>query len=137
MYVIRRMRKKDLKDVKSLIQSIPGLWHYVYTDDTIERAFASCEDLAFVYELNGQIEGCIFAHDLGFKGFVSMLAVSGEMQHRGIGGQLLTHVEHALQKRGCELVVSDVWKSAENFYKKHGWKYPEAVLLRKRLVNES
>ena len=137
MHVVRRMRKKDLKNVKSLIRSIPGLWHDFYTDDTITRAFFSCEDLAFVYECKGKIACCIFAHDLGFKGFLSMLAVSGEMQHRGVGRQLLTHVEKALRKRGCELIVSDVWKSAENFYKKHGWDYPEAVLMRKRLVSAS
>ena len=134
--MIRRMRKRDLKDVKSLIQSIPGLWHDVYTDKTIARAFVSCAGLAFVYEYHNRLAGCIFAHDLGFKGFLSMLAVSEKMRHHGIGEQLLKYVEDILRKRGCELIVSDVWKSAENFYKKNGWDYPEAVLLRKRLIDK-
>lgn len=72
--VIRKMQKKDLKYVKLLIQSIPGLWHDIYTDETIARAFVSSEDLAFVYDSDGQIVGAIFAHDLGFKGFLGMLA---------------------------------------------------------------
>ena len=132
--MIRRMEKRDLKDVKSLMLSIPGLWHDVYTDDTIARAFVSCEEMAFVYESADKVVGCIFAHDLGFKGFLSMLAVSEEMQNRGIGGQLLQHLENLLREEGCELIVSDVWSSAEDFYKKHGWDYPEAILMRKRLV---
>ena len=59
--MIRRMQKKDLKGVKLLIQSVPGLWHDIYTDETIARAFVSSEDLTFVYDSNGQIVGGIFA----------------------------------------------------------------------------
>ncbi|MGB3480003.1 MAG: GNAT family N-acetyltransferase [bacterium] len=134
--MIRKMQKKDLKGVKLLIQSVPGLWHDIYTDETIARAFVSSEDLAFVYDSNGQIVGGIFAHDLGFKGFLGMLAVSEKMQYHGIGKQLLEYVEDILRKRGCELIVSDVWKSAENFYKKCGWDYPQTVLLRKKLSDK-
>ena len=130
--MIRSMRKQDLKEVTLLIQSIPGLWHDVYTDKTIARALVSSDDLAFVYESDRRIVGCIFAHDLGFKAFLNMLAVSKQMQKQGIGKQLLDHVENMLRNRGCELIVSDVWKSAEDFYKKRGWHYPQAVLLRKK-----
>ncbi|MCK4252365.1 GNAT family N-acetyltransferase [candidate division WOR-3 bacterium] len=134
--MIRKMRIEDLPFVKSLMQSIPLFWHDVWTDKTLERAFAASEDLALVYELDHQIVGCIFGYDLGFRAYIGGLAISEEMRNRGIGKELLQYVEDVLKKRGCELIIADIWKSAEPFYRKLGWEEPQAVLLRKRLIEK-
>ena len=34
---------------------------------------------------------------------------------------------------GCCVVIADVWRDAESFYKKLGWESPDVVLLRKKL----
>jgi GNAT superfamily N-acetyltransferase len=58
------------------------------------------------------------------------------MRNRGIGKKLLQNVEDVLKKQGCELIIADIWKSAEPFYRKLGWEEPQAVLLRKRLIEK-
>lgn len=134
--MIRKMRREDLPFVKSLMQSIPLFWHEAWTDQRLERAFVASEDLAFVYESDHQIVGCIFGYDLGFRAYIGGLAVSEKMRNRGIGKNLLQYLENVLRERGCELIIADVWKSAEPFYRKLGWGKPEAVFLRKRLIEK-
>jgi ribosomal protein S18 acetylase RimI-like enzyme len=130
------LRREDLPFVKSLMQSIPHFWHEVWTDETLERSFGASEDLAFVYELDHRIAGCIFGYDLGFRAYVGGLAVSEGVRSRGIGKDLLQYLENVLKERRCELIIADVWKSAEPFYRKLGWGEPRAVLLRKRLIEK-
>jgi hypothetical protein len=43
-------------------------------------------------------------------------------------------LEERAARRGCALVVADVFGPAEAFYRKHGWSSPSAVLLRHRLL---
>ena len=134
--MIRKMTREDLPFVKSLMKSIPHFWHEAWTDGTLERALAASGDLAFVYELDSQIVGCIFGSDLGFRAYIAGLAVSEKMRNRGIGKTLLQYVENVLRERGCELIIADVWKSAEPFFEELGWGHPQAVLLRKKLVEK-
>ena len=47
--------------------------------------------------------------------------------------KLIQHVEKELKSRGCDIVISDVWKDAVGFYKSLGWSPPDVVLLRKKL----
>lgn len=132
--MIRRMRKEDLSSVKLLMQSIPGLWHEAWNDEMLQQAFSVSADLALVCEMEGQVVALVFCYDLGFRAYLGEFAVSEEMRGRGLGMELLKHIEHVLRKRGCELIISDVWKSTEPFYRKLGWREPQATLLRKRLI---
>lgn len=132
--MIRRMRKEDLSSVKLLMQSIPDLWHEAWNDETLERAFSASADLSLVCEIEGQVVAFVFCYDLGFRAYLGELAVSEKMRGRGIGMELLQHIEHLLRERGCELIISDVWRSAEPFYRKLGWLEPQATLLRKRVI---
>ena len=131
--MIRGMTRDDLACVKALMQSIPGFWHDAWNDGTPAKALASAGDLAFVYETDGEIVGFIFAHDLGFRAYLSELAVAEKARGEGVGRALLEHVEQILRERGCELIVADVWKSAEAFYRGLGWTQPDVILLRKGL----
>ncbi|HVM59361.1 MAG TPA: GNAT family N-acetyltransferase [Verrucomicrobiae bacterium] len=52
---------------------------------------------------------------------------------RGIGKQLLEHVQTILAECGCAVLISDVWKDARGVYEALGWSPPNVVLLRKTL----
>ncbi len=41
--------------------------------------------------------------------------------------------ERLLADRGCAVLIADVWRDAERFYRSQGWTPPDVVLLRKRL----
>jgi len=133
--MIRKTAEEDLPSIKALMQSIPGFWHEAWTDEALEKALAAAGDMALVYEADGQIVGFTFCHDLGFRAYVSELAVADDMRGRGIGKQLLEEVERILKERGCELIIVDAWKSALPFYKALGWTEPDVVLLRKQLAS--
>lgn len=93
--------------------------------------------MAFVWEEDGQIAGFVCAHDLGFRGYLSELVVAERMRGGGVGPKLLRQVERELVGRGCAILIADVWKDAEGFYRALGWKLPDVVLLRKRLSEET
>ncbi|MCX6377565.1 MAG: GNAT family N-acetyltransferase [Armatimonadetes bacterium] len=133
--MIREMTEGDLPAVKALMQSIPGFWHEAWNDGTLSRALASAGDLALVYEEDGRIGGMVFCHDVGFRAYLSELAVAEEMRGMGIARKLLARVEEILRERGCEMIIADVWRSAESFYRELGWTQPDVTLLRKGLKN--
>lgn len=132
--MIREMRREDLPFVKSLMQSVPCFWHDCWTDNTLEKAFNFSGNSSFVYEQENKIIGCIFAYDFGFRGYIAGLVVSEEMRNKGIGKNLVEHVKNMLEENGCELIIADVLKSSESFYKKLGWRNPKSILLCKRLM---
>ena len=132
--MLRKMKREDLFSVKHLMQSIPYFWHDCWTDNTLEKAFHLSGALPFVYEENNKIIGWIFAYDFGFRGYIAKIVTSEEMRCRGIGKSLIEYVENILKENGCELIIADVLESSESFYKKLGWGYPKAILLRKRLI---
>jgi hypothetical protein len=51
-----------------------------------------------------------------------------------MGSRLLAELERRLAARGCAVVIADVWRDAEAFYRAQGWTPPAVVLLRKRLA---
>lgn len=133
--MVREMTESDMPAVKALMQSIPGFWHEAWNDGTLSKALASAGGLALVHEEDGRIVGIVFCHDLGFRAYLSELAVAEEMRGRGIARKLLARVEEILRERGCEMIIADVWHSAESFYREVGWTQPDVTLLRKGLKN--
>ena len=94
----------------------------------------SASGLAFIWEESNQVLGFICAHDLGFRAYLSEFIVDKSGRNRKIGKMLLKHVEHELINRGSNVLIADVWKDAEGFYKSLGWSEPDVILLRKKLV---
>ena len=131
--MIRAATECDVPQIKSLMQSVPGLWHEDWRVDVLERAIRAADGLAFVWADDGKILGFVCAHDLGFRGYLSALVVAEEARGKGIGRQLVRHVERELAARGCAVLISDVWKGAEGFYRALGWTSPDVILLRQRL----
>lgn len=124
----------DDPNIQFLLKSVPGFWHESWRDDVIERGIRSADGLAFVWDDNGEIVGFVCTHDLGFLGYLSILAVAEGARGRGIGTQLVRRAERELATRGCAVLISDVWKDAERFYRALGWTSPDVVLLRQRLL---
>ena len=115
------------------MQSVPGIWQAGWRHDVLERSLRSADGLAFVWEEGAQLAGFVCAHDVGYRGYLSELVVAAEARGRGIGTQLVRHVERALADRGCAVLIADVWKQAEGFYRGLGWTPPGVVLLRQEL----
>ena len=131
--MIRRADRKDVPTIRQLLWSLPGVWQSVWREDVLERALDSAGDLSFVAMQNARVIGFVCAHDVGFRAYLSELAVSQDHQRQGIGAQLLRRMERALAARGCALLIADVYPPSEPFYAELGWRPPQATLLSRRV----
>lgn len=121
------------------MKSVPGFWHKDWYDDVLECGIRAADGLAFFWDEGKRSNGFVCAHDVGFLGYLSTLVIAEEVRGRGVGKQLVRQVERELAARGCAVLISDVWKDAEGFYRALGWTSPDVVFLRQRLseVNNS
>ena len=133
--MIRMATEDDIPLIRTLIESIPGLWHSDWRPDVLERAIRSAGGLAFVWVHEDQLAGFACAHDVGFLAYLSLLAVAEAARGRGIGAALIRHIEQTLADRGCAILISDVWQDALGFYQTLGWSAPPVILLRRRLLD--
>ena len=131
--MIKQATSQHVLAICSLIQSVSGFWDDSWRLDVIERGIEAARGLAFVYEENSSVIGFVCAHDLGFRAYLSELVVAGGARSQGIGTQLVRRVEAELVARGCAVLIADVWRDAERFYRALGWEPPPVVLLRKKL----
>jgi ribosomal protein S18 acetylase RimI-like enzyme len=131
--MIRRAGIADTVEIRALMESVAGFWDETWRPDVLGRALTSPDTIALVHQDGDAIDGFLCAHDLGFRAYLSELVVSPQARRRGIGSRLLSEVERHMADRGCSLIVGDVWRDAEGFYRAQGWTPPSVVLLRKRL----
>jgi len=131
--MIRQVTYSDIEEIKLLMKSEPHFWQDDWRSDVIERGLRTSDGLAFVAEEDSRIVGFICAHDLGFRAYISEFIVQKDVRSKGIGERLLKEVEKTLHKRGCRILISDVWHDAQNFYRKLGYEQPDVTLLRKKL----
>ena len=115
------------------MQSEPGFWQGSWHDDVIDHGIKSADGLAFVWEESRQVLGFICAHDLGFRAYISELIVDKSFRRKRIGKRLVQHIEQELTKKGRAVLISDVWRGAEGFFRILGWSEPDVILLRKIL----
>ena len=134
--MIRQAIQDDAPGIRALMKSEPGFWKQDARPDVLEIEMASGKDLALVWEEEGEILGYACAHDLGFRAYLSHLIVREGVRGRGIAGKLVEHIENALRDRKCAVLISDVWKDAEGFYRSRGWSEPDVVLLRQKLASQ-
>jgi ribosomal protein S18 acetylase RimI-like enzyme len=131
--MIREAITSDVPSIRTLMRAVPGFWQPWWSDETIANAIRSASGLAFVWEDNRQILGFVCAHDLGFRAYLSELVVDTRQRHHGIGTRLVRAVEKGLRGRNQRVLIADVWRDAEPFYRGLGWEPPEVVLLRQHL----
>ncbi|MGD8890194.1 MAG: GNAT family N-acetyltransferase, partial [Desulfobacterales bacterium] len=133
--VIRKATNNDSPVIKKLMQSEPGFWKNSWQDNVIDQGIKSANGLAFVRVESGQIFGSICVHDLGFRACLSELIVKDSARNIGVDKKLIRHIENELRtRRGCKVLISDVWRGAESVYRSLGWTEPDVVLLRKKLT---
>ncbi|HUJ09239.1 MAG TPA: GNAT family N-acetyltransferase [Verrucomicrobiae bacterium] len=130
--MIRIAEDSDIPKIEQLMRSEPGFWNDRWPEDALRTAIKIADGLALVWEEQGKILGFVCAHNLGFRGYLNELIVSKEARGKNIGSELLKPVEKELRSQGCPVVISDVWKTAEPFYRKMGWSSPDVILLAKR-----
>jgi predicted N-acetyltransferase YhbS len=131
--MIREAIASDILGIRALMQSVPGFWQQRWSETTIAKAIESAQGLTFIWEEDSLILGFVCAHDLGFRAYLSELVVDNSVRLQGIATQLVRAVEEALAGRGQQILIADVWREAEGFYRLLGWEAPDAVLLRRRL----
>ncbi len=131
--MIRPVTESDLPQIMELCQSEPGFWNPAWNEDTLRRAIRSAGDLALVWVENGGLLAFACAHDLGFRGYLSELVVAPPARGQGIARKLVEAIQQELSRRGCTVLIADVWKDAVGFYQSLGWSPPDVVLLRKKL----
>jgi ribosomal protein S18 acetylase RimI-like enzyme len=134
--MIREALASDVQKIRSLMQAVPGFWQPWWSDETIASAIGSANALAFVWECDSQILGFVCAYDLGFRAYLTELVVASEARKQGIGTSLVQAVEEALRGRGQRILIADVWRDAEQFYRSRGWEPPDVILLRQRLSQQ-
>jgi predicted N-acetyltransferase YhbS len=132
--MVRHAVTSDIPAIRALMQATPGFWQPWWSDKTIADAMGSENGLAFVWEDNSKILGFVCAHDLGFRAYLSELIVDTSMRNQGIGTLLVRTVEQALRDRHQRVLIADIWRDAEAFYRSLGWSAPDAVLLRQFTV---
>jgi len=135
--MIGKATEEDIPVIKQLMQSEPDYWNQDNRPDVLKIALGSAKDLACVWEEDGRILGFICAHDLGFRAYLSEFIVHRSARRRGIGKQLVQRVQDELVQRKCPILFSDVWRTAEMFYRSLGWSEPNVILLRKKLDGEN
>ncbi len=129
--MIRQATIQDIPDISSLIRSEPGLWQDAWADDVLHRALKSSDGLAYIWD-DCAILGFVCGQDVGFRGYLSELVVTLKARRKGIGRHLVQHVQEELTKRGCHLVMADIWHEAGLFYDSLGWEpVSNLVILRK------
>ena len=126
---IRQARAADFTAVEVLLRSTAGVWQPTWRSDAVQRALLSSDGLAYVAENDGVLIGFVCAHDTGFRAYLSELVVT-ESHHRcGVGSALMAAVHKGVAQRGCKLVVADIYPPAVPFYRRLGWREPQAALL--------
>lgn len=121
---------------------VTGLWNRVFPGSTghndpeaaIDRKSSYADGLFFVAVGNDTVIGTIMGGYDGHRGWVYSVAVSPDVQRRGIGTALMKHVELALAELGCPKVNLQV--RADNdaivaFYESLGYLVEERVSLGK------
>jgi ribosomal protein S18 acetylase RimI-like enzyme len=133
---IRSAELYDATAIKQLLCSLPGVWQKQWRDRAVSIALESAGELALVAIVNKKIAGFASFHDLGFRAYLSEMAIAEKFQKSGIGSLLLHEAENILSKKGCKLVVADVHPPAEEFYRKNGWVKPSGKLLAKTIESD-
>jgi predicted N-acetyltransferase YhbS len=130
---IRSAQPDDEAAIKQLLRSLPGVWQKEWRESAVSVALKSAGELALVAIAKKEIIGFVCLHDVGFRAYLSEMAIAENYQKSGAGSLLLERAERILSKKGCKLIVADTYPPAAEFYRKNGWVKPNATLLSKRI----
>jgi len=123
---IRAMNSDDREAVVRLLEESDPWKTLGYTKDDWNRIFCPIPQGrdCYVVDLDGRVAGIAIVKQKFLLGdYLELLGVAGWARHKGIGGQLLGHIEQLVFERTKNLFacVSDFNEPARAFYKKHGY----------------
>ncbi len=123
---IRPYQAEDLAAVVRLLNELEPWKRLRYTASDWERLFAMPLQgrEAFVLEADCQLAGIsVLRQKFLFGDYLELLAVAASAQGKGIGGQLLAHVEGMVFQRAKNLFVcvSDFNHQGRQFYERNGY----------------
>jgi len=124
--VIRNMDPDDRESVLQLLGESDPWKKLGYSKDDWNRIFCPTPQGrdCYVALFEGQVAGVAIVKQKFLLGdYLELLGVAVWARQRGIGGQLLRHIEGLVFDRTKNLFacVSDFNTSARTFYKKHGY----------------
>ena len=138
----REMRIRPYDDFDEA--AVVALWNLVLPDSaphndpatSIRNKLAVERDLFFVGEIDGVLVGTVMGGYDGHRGWVYSVAVDPKFRRRGIGSNLLQHLQAALIRSGClklNLQVRSTNAEVIAFYETLGFQVEERISMGKRL----
>jgi ribosomal protein S18 acetylase RimI-like enzyme len=106
----------------------------------IARKQAMQPELFFVGILDGAVAATAMAGYDGHRGSVYYLAVDPETQGKGLGRQIMAHVERALEAVGCpkiNVMVRSGNADVAGFYQAVGYEENEVAVYGRRLIADA
>lgn len=140
--------ERSFADEDDALQILPSEDAHNRVAEEIVCAHASNKGVDFVpynyhIEQNGEVVAGITAWAFGSDVHIDTLAVDESQRRKGLGGQLLAHVEEQAKRNGCTTASVDTFSfQAPEYYPAHGYevvfRYPlddgsERIYFRKRL----
>lgn len=124
--VIRTMQADDREAVVHLLGESDPWRKLGYSKDDWNRIFCPTPQGrdCYVAELDGRVAGVAILKQKFLLGdYLELLGVAEWARQKGVGGQLLRHIEELVFERTTNLFacVSDFNELARSFYKKHGY----------------
>jgi ribosomal protein S18 acetylase RimI-like enzyme len=136
---IRAFQREDEPDVIELWRQCDLLRPWNDPRKDIQRKLQVRPDLFLVGVLDGRIVATVMAGYEGHRGWLNYLAVTPELQRRGLARRLLTAAEGLLKEAGCpkiNLMVRSTNAKVIEFYQRLGYAQDDVVSLGKRLIKD-
>jgi ribosomal protein S18 acetylase RimI-like enzyme len=126
-------------------RAVTDLWRTVFPDapswnrpqEDIRLKLSVQRELFLIAIADGVLAGTAMAGFDGHRGWVYYVAVHPDRRRRGIGTELMRHVEQGLARLGCtklNLQVRGTDREAVAFYERLGYAVEERVSMSKRLA---
>jgi ribosomal protein S18 acetylase RimI-like enzyme len=109
-------------------------WNDPHRDIMLKRQFQP--DLFLVGTAGGHVVAAVMAGYEGHRGWINYLAVSPDLQRRGLGRRMMAAAEAELRKLGCpkiNLMVRSSNSDVVAFYARLGFAVEDRVSMGKRL----
>lgn len=112
-------------------------WNDPYKD--IDRKLKVDRDLFLVGERAEGVVASVMGGYEGHRGWINYLAVMPSHQRRGIGRQMIEHLERLLEAKGCPKINLQVRETNEDviaYYESLGYRKDRSITLGKRLEHD-
>jgi ribosomal protein S18 acetylase RimI-like enzyme len=136
---IRKFQKGDEETVIRLWQDCNLVVPWNDPRKDIERKIIFQEDLFLVGIVEGRLVATVMAGYEGHRGWINYLAVSPDLQRKGLGRQMVQEAEKRLRVFGCPKINLQIRKTnsaAIDFYKSLGFSEDDVLSMGKRLEKD-